>query len=47
MQEKNNSNECKIDPCRSSAQGIQFFCHAVAKICHAFQEKQHQPLNDH
>ncbi|MCI6069589.1 MAG: hypothetical protein MR710_05460, partial [Bacteroidales bacterium] len=47
MQEKISSNECKTDPCRSSAQGIQFFCHAVAKICHAFQEKQHQPLNDH
>ena len=40
MQEKYNSNECKTDPCRSSAQGIRIFCHA-------FQEKQHQPLNNH
>ena len=54
MQEKISSNECKIDPFRSSAQGIRIFCHAVAKICHAvakichaFQEKQHQPLNNH
>ncbi|MDY2975714.1 MAG: hypothetical protein SOR67_08295 [Alloprevotella sp.] len=52
--EKISSNEYKIDPRRSSAQGIRIFCHAVAKICHAvakichaFQEKQHQPLTNH
>ena len=40
MKEKTSLKTSKHLPWRTTAQGIRIFCHAVAKNCHAFQEKQ-------
>ena len=44
MKEKTSQKTAKHPPCRTSAQGIRIFCHAVAKNCHAFRKNNH-PIN--